>query len=411
VLKSIVQVADDEVRALWWSFAYFFTLLAGWYVLRPLRDASVAEGGVNRLPALMAYTLGAMLIVVPIYSWLVARVPRARLVPLVYRFFIVNLVGFYLAWRFGTARATTALVFYVWTSVYNLFVVSVFWSLMADLWSSDQGRRLFGFIAAGGSAGAIVGPLVTGLLVGPLGKANLILISAILLEGSAQCVGRLTHGRTVTRSAPAPVGGGALAGILNTLRSPYLAGIVAMTLLFSITSTVFYVVQQHLIADALKAEADRARFFANQELLVNIAAALLQAGVTGRIVNRMGIGVGLALTPLITIGGLAVVYFMPGLMLVTGLLIVRRVLHFAVDRPAKEVLFTQVAREDKYKAKSFIDTVVYRSGDAISAQLFPAFGALTLPVALPLAGAWLVVNLILARSFEARALAAKGVTS
>jgi AAA family ATP:ADP antiporter len=304
-----------------------------------------------------------------------------------------------------------ARVFFVWTSVYNVFVVSVFWSFMADLWTPGQGLRLFGFLAAGGSLGAMLGPVIVLTLSG-LGAANLVLVAAGLLAGAALAARRLAAGALAAAgdSAGAPVGGSALGGFVNAVRSPYLGGIVVMTFLFTVTSTFLYVLQQHFISGWGTAEL-RTRFFAGQDLTVNVVATLIQAGLTGRLVARLGVGGALAFTPALTALGFVVVALAPGLWPVAIFFAARRILHFAVDRPAKEMLFTAVAREDRYKAKSLIDTVVYRGGDQVGSLVYPILGALAAPVGVPLALGWLAVNLALARGFAARTRGAHGAPS
>ncbi|HQR30157.1 MAG TPA: MFS transporter, partial [Anaeromyxobacteraceae bacterium] len=181
-LSRLVDARPGEGAAAAWAFASFFSLLAGYYVLRSLREEMGIRGGVENLPWNFTATFGLMLVALPLYSRLVARLPRARAVPLVYRFFLVTLVAFWLLFRSGFAPAGLARAFFVWVSVYGLFVVSVFWSLAVDVFTADQGKRLFGFVAAGGSAGAIAGPVLVEVLVGPLGVANLVAVSAVLLE-------------------------------------------------------------------------------------------------------------------------------------------------------------------------------------------------------------------------------------
>lgn len=193
LLTRIVDAREDEIRALAWSFAYFFFLLCSYYILRPLRDEMGVFGGVRNLQWLFTATFLAMLVAVPLFGWLAAKFSRRRIIPIVYRFFIFNILIYYGLMTAFPGEVWLARVFFVWVSLFNLFVVSVFWSFMADLWNNEQGRRLFGFIAAGGSAGAIAGPVVTASLVGLLGPVMLLLISAVLLEFSAQCVLRLRH--------------------------------------------------------------------------------------------------------------------------------------------------------------------------------------------------------------------------
>lgn len=408
MLKRIVDVADEEVAALVTSFLYFFALLAGYFILRPLRDAMGVAIGTPNLPWLFTATLVAMLVLVPIYSALVARLSRPRLIPLIYRFFLLNLLCFFAAWQFHIAPDWTYRVFYVWLSVYNLFVVSVFWSFMADIWTPAQGRRLFGFIAAGGSLGSIVGSSVVLSLIRPLGPTVLVLISAVLLEATAQMATRLARGARA--GSPKPVGGGLLDGFWHAVRSPYLFGIVAQTFLFTTTSTFLYALQ----ISALKGwgdDAARAKFFSTEDLIVNGAAALFETSLTGRLVRKVGVGGALALTPALTALGFVAVWFFPGLWIVAGFFVLRRIFHFAVDRPAKEMLFTAVDRDDRYKTKSLIDTAIYRLGDQVGIWSYPSLGALAVPVAIPLALVWLGVNAALARGYDARIHAHQGAPS
>src|SRR6185503_8740492 len=190
-LTRFVAVRPEEVRALLWSFAYFFSLLAAYYILRPLRDEMGVAGGVRNLQWLFTATFVTMLAAVPCYGALVARLPRRRFIPLVYHFFVANLALFWLLLTLGVERETVARVFFVWISVFVLFAVSVFWSFMADVWRSEQGKRLYGFIAAGGSAGALAGPAITIGLAGTIGAVNLLIVAALLLEAAVLCSRRL----------------------------------------------------------------------------------------------------------------------------------------------------------------------------------------------------------------------------
>ena len=190
-LARVVAVRPGELRSLGWSFAYFFCLLAGYYVLRPLRDEMGIAGGVRNLQWLFTATFAAMLAAVPLFGAVVARLPRRRFIPLVYHFFVANIAIFWLLLALDVGKVHVARVFFVWISVFNLFAVSVFWSFMADLFSSEQGKRLFGFIAAGGSAGALAGPAITVWLAVPLGPVNLLILAAVLLEAAVLCARRL----------------------------------------------------------------------------------------------------------------------------------------------------------------------------------------------------------------------------
>jgi AAA family ATP:ADP antiporter len=339
-----VDARPGEGATAAWAFASFFALLAGYYVLRSLREEMGIRGGVENLPWNFTATFGLMLVAVPLYSALVARVPRARAIPLVYRFFLVTLLGFWILFRAGVAPAALARAFFVWVSVYGLFVVSVFWSLLVDLFTTSQGKRLFGFVAAGGSAGAIAGPATVDLVVGLIGVPNLVLLSALLLEGATQSLGRV---------------------IAWSQRS----GAAVQMLLFTLGSTLLYYQVAHQVAGAGLDSASRTRLFARVDLAVNVAALLTGSLATGRLVRTLGLGAALALVPAISAAGFALVAGWPTFWVLAGFQAIRRAASYAVERPAREVLYTVVTREERYKSKAFIDTVVYRAGDAGSAWL------------------------------------------
>lgn len=414
-LARIVAVRDDEVRALLWSFLYFFCLLAGYYVLRPLRDEMGIAGGVKNLQWLFTATFAAMLIAVPLFGVLVARFPKRRIVPVVYRFFIVNILIFFVLFQVEAWKVYVARAFFVWVSVYNLFVVSVFWSFMADLFRNEQARRLFGFIAAGGTAGALTGPALTASLAVPLGPINLLVISALFLEIAVQCVYRLLRavgsadaGKTeqinaAANAADAPIGGSAWAGAIEVFRSPYLLAIGVYVVLYTVTSTFLYFQQAHIVADAFRNPAERTRLFAQMDFLVSVLTITIQAFVTGRFMRRFGVGAALAFVPLLTAVGFLALAANPVLAVLVAFGVLRRAGEFAISKPGREVLYTVVSPERKYKAKNFIDTVVYRGGDATSGWLYTGIAALglTLPaIALVTAlasGAWLVLAVMLGR--------------
>ena len=409
LLARAVDVRPGEVAALLLSFAYFFCLLSGYYVLRPLRDEMGIASGVETLQWLFSGTFAAMLAAVPLYGWVVARLPRRRFVPLVYRFFAANILVFFALFRLDVGDVAVARAFYIWVSLFNLFVVSVFWSVMADLFTNEQGRRLFGFVAAGGSAGALVGPSLTAGLAVPLGPINLLLVAVVLLELAAQCA-RMLFRRAIPRAespsgagAAQPIGGSVLAGFTEVLRSPYLAGICLYILLFTTTSTFLYFEQAHVVARAFDDPAERTRLFALVDLAVGLMTIAVQLFATGRIVRWLGVGGALAATPLLTAAGFLALAAAPTLALVVAFQALRRTANFALSRPAREVLFTVVGREAKYKSKSFIDTAVYRGGDAASGWAFAGLRGLGLDlaaialVAVPIALAWLATGLLLGR--------------
>lgn len=386
VLERLVQARQSERPAVLWAFAYFFTLLCGYSLLKPVRDTLGVSGSMKQVPALMTATFVVSLLAVPAFSALVAQIPRHRVLPLVYRSFALQLAAFFLLLRVDTYHLWVARAFFVWTSVYNLFVVSVFWSFMADLFESDQGKRLFGFIAAGGTAGGLVGPAVAALLAPRIGPFALLLIAAALLELSVQCIRALVrwagendrlrpHAPGEEAAHDAPVGGSMFEGIGVVFRSRFLGGLAAQTILFSLSSTFLYLLQLRMVASAASSASGRTALFAQLDLLVNGVTLVLQLLLTGPVLSAFGLAVGLAIVPAITAVGFAALFAVPALPLLAAVQAVRRGCHYAFERPSREVLFTEVPREEKYKAKNFIDTVVYRGGDAVGGWLETLLGS------------------------------------
>ncbi|WP_223641586.1 NTP/NDP exchange transporter [Corallococcus sp. EGB] len=413
MLKRFVDVRDEEVGAVLGAFVYFFTLMCGYAILRPIRNEMGTAGDVKHLPWLFSVTFVVMLLAVPAFSALVARYPRRVVVPRVYRFFLFNLVAFFALLKWGVAKETVARAFYVWLSVYNLFVVSIFWSFMADVFASDQGKRLFGFIAAGGTTGMIAGPFLVGRLAEPVGPVNLILVSAVMLEVSAQCVRRLGHWARDVQHQPAtregPVGGGMLAGLRLLVTSPFLLALGLQVLLYAATSTFLYYQEVQLVASLAKDAAARTAAFADIDFWVQVLTLGIQTLVTGRVISRLGLGVAMAVAPVLTLLGFGVLAFAPVLGVLIAVKSLRGASHYALERPSREILFTTVDREARYKSKSFIDTVVYRGSDTLSAWLQGGLEALGLGMAglslaaVPVAALWLAVALYLARQQRTRA--------
>lgn len=422
LLARLVVLRPGEVRALCWSFAYFFSLLAAYYLLRPLRDEMGIAGGVRNLPWLFTATFFAMLAAVPLFGAAVAKLPRQRFIPLVYHFFVANLLLFWLLLALDIEKALVARVFFVWISVFNLFTISVFWSFMADLYAAEQGKRLFGFIAAGGSAGALLGPTITIALVQSLGPANLLLVAALLLELAVLCAARLEHAAVQLRTArlaaseaaapaPAPIGGGWLDGLKLVLRSPYLAGIASWVALLSLAGTFLYFQQIEIVKAASDDPAVRTRIFASIDLAAGLLTLLVQFVATGRLITRFGAGPAAAALPLVFLLGFITLWLSPMLWLVIAFQAIQRTTNFALSNPAREVLFTVAGREEKYKAKNVIDLVVFRGGDAVSGWLFHSLrglglelGAISLAT-VPVSAAWLGLALWLGREQERRAAA------
>ena len=410
MLNRVVNVRPEEVRALLWSFAYFFCLLAAYYILRPLRDEMGVAAGVQNLQILFTATFFVMLPAVPCYGALVARLPRRLFIPLVYHFFVANLLVFWLLLVLEVERQTVARVFFVWLSVFVLFAVSVFWSFMADLYRTEQSKRLYGFIAAGGTAGQLVGSLTTFSLATQIGATHLLIVAAVLLELAVICALQLTPRgeRTERREA---AGGGALDGLAMVLRSPYLAGILAWLALLSIAATFLYFTQAEIVARASKDPNVRARIFASVDLAVGILTLAVQFLATGQLITRFGVGRALALVPVVFAAGFAALAAVPTLSVVIAFQALQRTANFAISNPARESLFTVVERDEKYKAKNVIDTVGARGADMAGGWLFAGLRklgteALTIgAIAIALAGVALSLWLGRAQSRQAKAKA------
>ncbi len=382
-LERAINVRDEEVRALLWSFAYFFCLLCAYYVLRPVRDAMGLAGGVRNLQWLFMATFLTMLVAVPLFGAIVAKFPRRLFLPGVYWFFIFNILIFFAALQYKPWEIYSARVFFVWVSVFNLFVISVFWSFMADIFSNEQGKRLFGFIAAGGTIGALTGPALTATLAKSLGTANLLLISAALLGIALFCIHNLlritqpTHHQAKDQPTESEnlqsetiIGGGILTGAIQVFRSPYLMGICLYLFIYSAISTFLYFQQAHIVADAFASKAERTQVFAVIDLAVGIVTLFTQLFLTGRFMKYLGIAAALAVVPVVSLIGFMTLALYPSLVAVIVFQALRRASNFAFSRPAREVLYTVVNREEKYKCKNFIDTVVYRGGDTLFGFIF-----------------------------------------
>jgi AAA family ATP:ADP antiporter len=410
-LRSAVPATPQELAAALWSFAYFFALLAGYYVLRPLRDQMGIAGGVKALPWLFTATFVTLLAAQPLYGALVARLPRARFIPVVYHFFAVNLVAFWLLLTLGLAPVAVARVFFVWVSVFNLFAVTVFWSFMADLFTSEQGKRLFGFIGAGGTAGGLLGPAITVVLSVPLGPANLLLAAVVFLELAVLCAHRLERCAVApqgVRRDQRSVGGSAFAALPALIRSPYLLGIAAWVSLLSFGATTLYFAQAHVVAETVRGAGAQTRIFASIDLAVGLLTLATQVFATGWLLKRFGTGMAAAALPAVYIVGFAALALMPGLAVVVVFQVVQRWMNFAIANPARQVLFTVVGREEKYKAKNLIDVVIYRGSDALYGWVFDSVQALGLKIgaialcALPVVAAWLALSAMLGRTQERR---------
>jgi AAA family ATP:ADP antiporter len=423
-----VNLREGEGAALGWSFAYYFLLLCSYYILRPIRDEMGIAGGVDNLAWLFTGTLVGMLLIHPVFTTLVKSLPRRRFVPLTYRFFIANLVVFFALFQLVPENSVwIGRIFFIWVSIYNLFVISVFWSFMTDIYRSAQSKRLFGVLAVGGTIGAMTGSGITSALVQALGPVNLLLISALMLEAAARVSGALEKAeqglavaglqdeqldadggtndpearirQQVADKQQEVIGGGVLDGVRDVLRSPYLLGIALLMLLFTITSTYLYFMQLDVVAGASEDSRVRTQLLANIDLIVNIITLITQLFLTGRLLRWLGLGMSLAFLPLLSLIGFGLVGVAPALLVVLVFQILRRAGNFAIQRPAREVLYTVLPRTEKYKAKNFNDTFVYRVGDQVGAWSYTLMGSLGLGVSslaltmVPVSAVWLLLAL------------------
>ena len=412
LFSRLVPVRREEMTAMLWSFAYFFLLLCSYYVLRPVRDEMGIQGGVEKLPSLFTGTFIAMLAVVPLFGWASSRFPRRQLLPIVYLFFASNLVLFYALMESGVAPARIAQAFFIWVSVFNLFVVSVFWSFMADLFRNEQARRLYGFIAAGGSTGALAGPLVVATLAPSIGPANLLPVSAVLLCASVICIYRLAEWskrhpaerRSPPENVEEPLGGDIFSGVTLALQSPYLIGICIYVMLGTLLGTFLYFHQANIMAVDVTSPGDRTALFAKIDFAVNALTLFCQLFVVGKLVGRFGVGIALILLPIAGAIGFFVIGLFPTLAVLVVFQVIRRAGEYAITRPAREMLFTVLNREEKYKSKNIIDTVVFRGGDAASGWLFEGFRMLGMGfsgiafIGVPIALLWAGTGWMLGRS-------------
>lgn len=438
MLGRLVLVRAGEGRALVWSALYFFCLLFSYYLMRPYRDEMGIRGDLDKLPWLWTGTTLAMLLAAPLFAWLVSRLPRRRFIPLVYHFFAANLLVFYFVFLYAPAKShlNIGYAFYIWLSVFNLFAVSVFWGFMADMFTTEQGKRLFGAIGIGGTLGAICGSavpakLVKGVELGgmtvKIEPVHLLIGAVVFLELAVVCVwmlvgifglrepGAAAPGRDAraagSGNAAREPGRGVLTGLILISRSPYLLSMCVYMLLFTVTGTFLWFEQARIIKAHFTDPEKRIAFLGTMDLLVNIIALFTQLFITGRLLMRLGVLAGLLLLPLITLGGFGLIWLWPVPAVLMAVQVGRRGLHYAVDRPTREVLYTVLGPEEKYKSKSFIDTFVYRGGDLLGAWADLALGKAGLAVAgiaIGLSAVWAGVGVALGKMQRSKAKGIQG---
>ncbi|MEQ1714783.1 MAG: MFS transporter, partial [Hyphomicrobium sp.] len=396
LIARMVAVEAHEVAAMLASFAMFFLLLAAYYIVRPVRDEMGVTVGKESIHHLFTIVFFVMLAAVPAFGFVASKLPRRMVLPGIYLFFAVNLLAFWAVFKVYGTSSHAAGMFFVWGSVFNLFVVSLFWSLMSELWSTSEAKRLYGFISAGGTAGALVGPLVTQGLVRVFAPVDLLAVAAALLVAALAMSLLLRkiregHGNHDTE----PAGGGILDGAAKVLSDPFFTRIAVFVLLANVVGTFFYMEQSRLVGAAIADSADRVKFFSGRDLMVSVLTLTIEIFGTAAVMRRLGLTVALLALPVTaSIGTLALAYE-PVLWVVAAVMVAERVVAFSLSSPAIKVMYTLAKPDEKYKVQSFVDTVVYRGGDAASGWVFTlisggaGFAAAATPlVALPLVALW-----------------------
>ncbi|NIF24759.1 MFS transporter [Pantoea sp. Tr-811] len=421
--RKTFNVQRGEILPVIVAGLFFFFILTALMLLRPARDALGMQRGIEAIRWLFIGTAVATLLVNPVFGWMVSRFQRLRFISATYAFFALSLVGFWCLLIFapGAVGERSGQVFYVWFSVFNLFVTMVFWALLADLFSGDQGKRLFALIAVGGTLGAIFGPWLSSQLAKPLGTPGLLLVAACFLALAILTAWilvwlRLDHQSTELGDTPANlqgeeaerIGGDAWAGLRAVISSPYLLGVAAYVLLMTLMATLIYFTRLQIVAAAATDLDTRTALLGSIDMWTQTAVLLLQLTLTGHIVKRFGLGAALAILPIATaIGfiGLAIYGSFAVLILLEA---TNRAVQRGLTRPAREALFTVVSREEKYKAKAIVDTFLYRTGDVIGAQAEGVLGRLGFAlgglasIVIPTAIVWAALGLWLGRAHTAR---------
>ena len=415
-LKKIVPVRDDEARAMLLATAYGFSIFLSYYILRPVRDEISSADRVNLQYLWTAVFLVMVFVAVPLYSAAVSRWSRGVFIPLANRFFAANLLIFFACLYLlpESARPWIDRVFYVWTSVFALFVVTVFWGFMVDLFKNEQGKRIFGFITVGASLGGILGSFVTAALAEVVAVFTLLLIAVIPLEIAARCASHLhrdsgREGIALRKEEAEPVRGTAWSGMKVVLASPYLQGIALFIVLMTFASTMLYYQQADLVRAAFPEDRGaRTALLAQMDLAVNVITILTQAFLTAHIIRRFGIGLCLAFIPAVACLGFLSLGLYPTLAMLVVVQVLYRAGRYAIAKPSREVLFTVVGREERYKSKAFIDAGVYRGGDLVSGWIYTGLAAVGLSlgaialVAVPVAALWAATGWKLGRRQDER---------
>ena len=430
IFGKLIGVAKHEYAAVAWSFAYFFCVLSSYYIIRPIREAMAVGSGPNTLPWLFFATFVTMLIVTPIYGSVASKYSRRQFLPWVYLFFISNIVIFWIVFSIAVNNESDHIwlgrVFFVWISIFNLFVVSVFWSFMAEIYTREQGRRLFGFITSGGSIGALMGGVATSYLAVRIGFQNVFPIAATMLLLAIYCIKGLRGQFTLDRSKTGidasadekPLGGNPFAGITHVFSSRFFSYIAFKSIIASLLGTALYMFTAQLVELSIPDTNEQTRFFSDINNWTNLLALIGQMLVVKQVVQRFGIGVSMTLLPIASVAGFMLLAVEPTLAIVALLTVLRRALGFGFSKPTTDMLYSVVTPEEKYKTKNFIDTAVYRAGDVVGILGIRGLFAMGMGIPaisifmLPYAALWASISLWLGRDYRRRAkeLKVKGMT-
>ena len=423
IVNKTLGIERHEYVAVAWSFAYFFCVLSSYYILRPVRETMAVGSGPDTIPYLFIGTFVTMIFASSIFGWVASRFPRRVFLPWVYIFFSVNIAIFWVLFTqavdSGESTVWLGRAYFVWVGVFNLFVVSVFWSFMADIYTREQGRRLFGVISAGGSIGALLGGIATSAIVTTIGTHNLLPIAGTLLLLSLICITQLRkwviseHKDGINQSAASdkPLGGSAFSGITHLLSSKYFGSIAVTSLIASTLGAALYMFAAELVAVEIPDVDEQTRFFSNMNVAANFLTVIFQAFAVKHVVGRFGIGRALVLMPVVSAIGFAMLALDPVLAVIAILTVARRAVGFGFSKPATDMLYSVVTPEEKYKTKNFIDTAVYRGGDVIGTWFVRSMSALGIAgisvVMVPIAIFWVFVSLWLGRDYKRKAKALK----
>jgi AAA family ATP:ADP antiporter len=394
-VDRLVAVEPGEWPRLFLAFFYFFFLLGGYFMLRPVRG-TIAANNSEILHWLYTGTFITMLAIVPVFGFLVSRFRRGQFIPAIYAFFILHLLLFAVGFEGDATPVWLQRTFYIWLSVFNLFVVSIFWSFMADIFRPGQAQRLFGFIMAGGSVGAIIAPSFTKGIVAGYGASGVMLASAVFLgTATSLAIGLSRFARKARHDRPAEViGGGIWEGAVRVFRSEYLLYACLLMLLHNAVSTFLFNGLAVLVNEHIAGFEERTTFFSHVDQVVQILAFGFQFFITSRLVRYFGMQHTLVLIPAMLAGGFVILGSSMGLVLFAAVQVAQRALNYGVLGPAKEMLFTVVDRETKYKSKNFIDTAVYRGSDVAASWVFKGLTSSGLSIAqmtwvyLPIMALW-----------------------